>query len=151
QDMPPRPREGTRSPTSMNCKSRPNLVADSNVDWGQGLPRLREYMQRERLDVVYLSYFGTDRPEAYDVRFQALPGYGRVGPPGGEAIPRDAPRHFVAISVNNLLGIYLNDPATFAFLRSRSPTAMLGGSIAICDLTGDDAAIERIRELALTP
>ncbi|HEY2909239.1 MAG TPA: phospholipid carrier-dependent glycosyltransferase [Gemmataceae bacterium] len=126
-------------------KSQPNLVADSNVDWGQGLPRLREYMQRERLDAVYLSYFGTDRPEAYGIRFQALPGYGRVGPPGGEAIPRDAPRHVVAISINNLLGIYLNDPATFAFLRSRPPTAMLGGSVAIYDLTGDDAAIDRLR------
>jgi hypothetical protein len=28
-----------------------------------------------------------------------------------------------------LLGIYLNDPDTFAWLRSREPTAILGGSL----------------------
>jgi hypothetical protein len=120
-------------------------VADSNVDWGQGLPQLKAYMDRERIDVVYLSYFGTDRPEAHGIRFSPLPGYGRIGPPGGEAIPADAPRHVVAISANNLVGIHLPDPDTFAWLRARQPTAVLAGSIIVYDLTGDPGAVDRLR------
>ena len=73
-------------------------LADSNLDWGQGLPALKEWMDREGVDAVYLAYFGTDRPEAYGIPFRPLPGYGRVGPPGGEDIPADAPRHVVAVS-----------------------------------------------------
>ena len=121
------------------------ILADSNGDWGQGLPALRDHMRRENLDAVYLSYFGTDRPEAYGIRFQSLPGYGRVGPVGGESIPPDAARHVLAISANNLLGIYLDDPATFAWLRSRRPDAILGGSLFVFDLTGDADAIRRLR------
>ena len=122
-----------------------DFVADSNADWGQGLPQLKEYTERERIEAVYLSYFGTDRPEAYGIRYQSLPGYGRVGPAGGESIPPDAARHVLAISANNLLGIYLDDPATFAWLRSRKPDAILGGSLFVFDLTGDAEAIRRLR------
>lgn len=122
-------------------------VADSNVDWGQGLPSLKKWMDTSGIDVIYLGYFGTDRPEAHGIRFQALPGYGRVGAPGGEAIPAAAARHVVAVSVNHLLGLFLNDPDTYAWLRDRQPVAILGGCIYIFDLTGDRAAIARVRAI----
>ncbi|MDB5306250.1 MAG: Dolichyl-phosphate-mannose-protein mannosyltransferase [Gemmataceae bacterium] len=127
------------------------VVADSNADWGQDLPQLKAYMDREGIGAVYLSYFGTDRPEAYGIRFQPLPGYGRVGPPGGELTPVDAPRHVVAVSANNLLGIYIADPDTFAWLRTRPPTAILGGSIYLFDLTADPDAIRRLRAVPANP
>lgn len=123
-------------------------VADSNVDWGQALPQLKQYLDANGPDVVYLSYFGTDRPEAYGIRFHPLPTYGRVGEPGGEPIPENAARHVVVVSVNNLLGIYLNDPNTFAFLRNREPNAVLGGCLYVFDLTGDADAIRRVRAFA---
>jgi hypothetical protein len=123
------------------------FVADSNVDWGQGLPALKAYMDANDIDAVYLSYFGTDRPEAYGIRFQPLPTYGRVGEPGGEAIPASAPRHVLVVSANNLLGIYLNDPDTFAWLRTREPTTILGGGLYVYDLTGDADSVSRLRSL----
>jgi hypothetical protein len=123
------------------------FVADSNVDWGQALPQLKQYCAANGLDAVYLSYFGTDRPEAYGIRFQPLPTYGRVGEPEGEAIPASAPRHVLVVSANNLLGIYLNDPDTFAWLRTREPTAVLGGCLYVFDLTDDADAIQRLRAL----
>jgi hypothetical protein len=123
------------------------FVADSNVDWGQGLPALKSYMDANNIDAVYLSYFGTDRPEAYNIRYRPLPTYGRVGDPGGEAIPASAPRHVLVVSVNNLLGIYLNDPDTFAWLRSREPDAILGGGLYVFDLTGDADSVSRLRSL----
>lgn len=105
-------------------------------------------MNRERFDVVYLAYFGTDRPEAHGIRFQALPGYGRVGDPGGEPIPAETERHVVVVSANLLLGMFLNDPQAYAWLRERSPTTVLGGSLYVFDLTGDPKAVERVRALA---
>jgi hypothetical protein len=125
------------------------FLADSNLDWGQGLPALKDYMAREEIEAVYLSYFGTDRPESHGIRFQPLPGYGRIGLPGGETIPPCAPRHVLAVSANNLLGIYLNDPNTFAWLRERSPTAVLAGCIYVFDLTADPVAVRRVRSLPL--
>ena len=51
------------------------------------------------------------------------------------------------MSANNLLGIHLNnDPDTYAWLRNRTPVAVLGGSIYVFDLTGDAEAIRRVRE-----
>jgi hypothetical protein len=124
------------------------LLADSNLDWGQGLPLLKEWTDREGIVAVYLGYFGTDRPESYGIRYQALPGYGRAGPPGGETIPVDSPRHVLAVSANHLLGLFLNEPETYAWLRGRTPTAVLGGSIYVFDLTGDPAAVARVRAIA---
>jgi len=128
-----------------NAIAPPHALADSNRDWGQGLPALSEYMREENLDAVYLSYFGTDRPEAYGIRYQSLPGSGRIGPPGGEPIPANAPRHAVAISVNNLLGIYLANRDEYDFLRGRQPDRVLAGSLFIFDLSKNEAALIRIR------
>jgi hypothetical protein len=124
-------------------------VADSNLDWGQGLPALKQWMDREGVDAVYLAYFGTDRPEAHGIRFQPLPGYGRVGSPGGEVIPADAPRHVVAVSVNHLLGLFLNEPEAYAWLRDRAPAAVPGGCVYVFDLTGDPESVARIRSLSV--
>ncbi|MBM3979206.1 MAG: phospholipid carrier-dependent glycosyltransferase [Planctomycetes bacterium] len=123
------------------------VVADSNLDWGQGLPALAGYVRANDLGPVYLSYFGTDRPEAYGIRYQLLPTYGRVGPTADELVPPRARRHVVVVSANNLLGIYLNDPDTFAFLRAREPTALLAGCLYVYDVTDDPDALRRVRAL----
>lgn len=125
----------------------PRHVADSNADWGQGLPALRDWMNRDGVEVVYLGYFGTDRPEAYGIRFRPLPGYGRVGDPGGEDIPTDARRHVVVVSLNHLLGLNLNDPNIYAPLRGRSPVAVLAGSLVVFDVTDDPEAVRWVRSL----
>ena len=47
-------------------------LVDSNVDWGQDLVRLRDYMQQRRLDSVHLAYFGRVDPTVYGIRFTPL-------------------------------------------------------------------------------
>jgi hypothetical protein len=47
-------------------------LIDSNVDWGQDLLRLREYMDREELEGVHLAYFGRVHPHVYGIRFAPL-------------------------------------------------------------------------------
>jgi hypothetical protein len=122
-------------------------LADSNLDWGQSLPALKEWMNAAGVDVIYLAYFGTDRPEVYGIRFQLLPCYGRVGPPGGETVPLNAPRHVLALSANHLNGLFVND--AYAWLRDRTPVAIIDGSIYVFDLSGDAEAIARVRALSI--
>lgn len=42
--------------------------ADSSLDWGQGLPDLKVWLEANRgSDTVFLSYFGSDEPRRYDL------------------------------------------------------------------------------------
>jgi hypothetical protein len=123
-------------------------VADSNLDWGQDLPALKKWMDEKGVPVVYLAYFGTDRPSAHGIRYRPLPSFGHVGPEDGEPIPAGTARHVVAVSVNHLVGLYLTDADAYAWLRGRTPTAVLNHTIYVYDLTGDPEAIRRLRELA---
>ncbi len=124
------------------------LLGDSNLDWGQGLPALKEWIDREQPGPIYLSYCGTVPPEAFGIRYEPLPGYGRVGPPNGERVPENAARVILAIGVGNLQGTYLNPPTMYHWLNSRTPIARLAGCIWVYDLTGDAEALAKIRILA---
>ncbi|MFH1671396.1 MAG: glycosyltransferase family 39 protein [Candidatus Portnoybacteria bacterium] len=38
-------------------------VVDSNLDWGQDLKRLTQYVEEHKIETIYLDYFGGDSPE----------------------------------------------------------------------------------------
>ena len=54
-----------------------DILSDSNLDWGQGVIQLREYMIKEKLDSVKLSYFGSAHPEKYGIASEPLPAFPR--------------------------------------------------------------------------
>ncbi len=60
-------------------------LADSSLDWGQDLPALKQWLDRDGLQrgggSVYLSYFGTARPEYYGVQATPLAGFIDRRPP----------------------------------------------------------------------
>ncbi len=127
-----------------------HYLADTNIDWGQDLKGLKEYMDRAKIDKVYLSYFGTAPPKAYGIEFQEMPSFGAVEwPPRPiERLPRDAPRKVLAVSVTNLQGAYLGEPGPYAFFyHERTPVAKIGYSIWIYDLTGDDEAQRHLTDV----
>jgi hypothetical protein len=125
-----------------------HYLGDSNIDWGQDLRGVRDYMEREQVPMVYLSYFGTAPPEAYGIRYQAAP----VGSPvtwpekRTELLPPGTSRELLVISVTNLQGIYLTDRALYAWLRERRPVERIGYSIHVYELTGDPTAHLRLAE-----
>jgi 4-amino-4-deoxy-L-arabinose transferase-like glycosyltransferase len=115
-------------------------LADSNVDWGQDLERLKRYMDRQGLERVWLSYFGTANPDYYDLRYDPLPGSvfpGRRPIPPELLVLEKAPRlsGTVAISISNLQGVYLPhigvDRGYFEAYRNVRPAALIGGSILV--------------------
>ncbi|HET9063616.1 MAG TPA: glycosyltransferase family 39 protein [Candidatus Binatia bacterium] len=105
------------------------VLVDSNIDWGQDLIRLREYMTAEGLESVHLAYFGRVDPRVYGVRFVPL----ERTSSGGRAV----------ISATFLMGrpyFWFLDgrmrwvPAqTYAWLREREPIARVG-SMFVFDL-----------------
>lgn len=48
------------------------VLVDSNLDWGQALPDLREWMEREDIAVVQLAYFGRIDPSLYAISWRTL-------------------------------------------------------------------------------
>ena len=50
-------------------------LVDSSLDWGQDLPGLRDWLEREVTndEPVYLSYFGTGKPNSFGIEARQLP------------------------------------------------------------------------------
>ncbi|MFC1838820.1 glycosyltransferase family 39 protein [Thermodesulfobacteriota bacterium] len=44
-------------------------LIDSNLDWGQDLPKLKEYMENNGIEDLKLGYFGRVDPELYDIKY----------------------------------------------------------------------------------
>ena len=120
-------------------------LVDSNLDWGQDLKGLKRYMEREGIEEVYLSWFGSTYPDAYgyDIPHRLLPSYlyypGQVtGVPFNPLRP--APGVY-AISATNLQGVYFSDHDLFAWFRERQPVAKIGYSIFIYEVGGQEAEV----------
>ncbi len=47
-------------------------LVDSNLDWGQDLKRLRDYVDHHRVDSLRLLYFGTAEPSYYGLQYSPL-------------------------------------------------------------------------------
>ena len=110
-----------------------NHLVVSDLDWGQDLPGLADYLEGEK---VYLSYFGTTPPEQFGIRYQPIPAW----PPRG--IPEQWPFHpdyplpgTYAISAANLVGArFEENPDTLAWFRSQTPEAVIGNSIYVYEV-----------------
>jgi hypothetical protein len=111
-------------------------LLDSNLDWGQDLPRLAAWMRRNGVSSVQLGYHGADDPGRYGIAHEDLPGL-TLHP----RRPASVPFHgVVAVSPNLLFGVFprLGDP--YAALREREPFARAGVFFVFREGTPADAA-----------
>ncbi len=102
------------------------ILLDSNIDWGQGLKRVRAFMDREGIDQIGLAYFGHVDPAIYGINWD---------------FPRRDGTGFVAVSANFLHGYpyatYMSGrmlpipPDTFSWIGRHPFVADLGGGILI--------------------
>ncbi len=113
------------------------LLLDSNLDWGQDLGRLGEYMKANGIDRIGLGYFGHVDPRVYGIDYTIAP----ITPAAGR----------YAISANFLAGypyaITYAGPrirgvakGAWAWLDRLEPVARVGRSIYVFDVTSEDAA-----------
>lgn len=112
-------------------------AVDSNLDWGQDLPGLAEYMAENGIDHFYAAWLGSAPLAAYGLA-QGEPL--RVWPVGREDPMLDtfnpenpAPGVYV-FSATQLQGVYARDRARYAWFREREPTARIGYSLFVYDV-----------------
>jgi hypothetical protein len=108
-----------------------DLLVDSNIDWGQDLPRLARWLREHDVrEPVNLVYFGTADPRAWGIRYVNLErGYylERVVPPSAARVPG-----ILAISVTALRSPNSRDHELWPrLLRGREPIGRAGYSILI--------------------
>jgi hypothetical protein len=94
------------------------LFVDSTVDWGQGLPRLRAWLdQHQRGEPVYLAYFGSDLPPYQGIRAT------RIGDQYFDREPRSVPRELqpglYVVSATLLQGVYTMTPGPWTAEHER--------------------------------
>jgi 4-amino-4-deoxy-L-arabinose transferase-like glycosyltransferase len=113
-----------------------HLLLDSNLDWGQDLGRLADYVKSRGLRSACIGYFGHVSPSIYGVDFTLPP-----------AVPTPG---LCAISANFLAGYpyaitYADDhrirgvrAGVWSWFDRLTPTARIGSSIYVYDVTADD-------------
>jgi hypothetical protein len=108
----------------------------SDLDWGQDLVGLQQYVQQHDLDTLYLSYFGTTPPEFYGLHYRPLPAWPPRGIPGQTWYHPDYPLPGTyALSVANLVGArFEQNPQTFAWFWKQTPVARIGHSIDVYEV-----------------
>ncbi len=121
-------------------------LAVSDLDWGQDLPGLRDYVQEHDVDTLYLSWFGTTPPEHYGLDYQRLPSWPPPEHLEQVAWHADYPLPGTyAISVANLVAARLPGQDPFAAFRAKEPQARIGYSVYIYEVPakpeGDQAPV----------
>jgi hypothetical protein len=105
-------------------------LADSNVDWGQGLKALRTYLEDQSWpDVQLSSYVFFIRPELYGIRATPLPPLAGVPP----VFPRrfnPAPGTYV-ISASTLRGLKLVEAEMYDWFAQREPDDVVANSMLV--------------------
>lgn len=110
------------------------VLVDSNLDWGQGLQELRDWMKKEEIPVIQLAYFGRVDPVIYGVAYRSLSGEPTSGPAaisatlsvGRPYVMRWRDRPFVEPE------IAWTGEGTWSWTRGLKPDAELaGGSILV--------------------
>ncbi len=113
-----------------------NYLVVSDLDWGQDLPGLGDYVAQNDIDEVYLSYFGTTPPEQYGIRYKPIPAWPPRGIPGQLPFHPDYPLPGTyAISAANLVGSrFEENPDTLHWFRGQTPDAVIGNSIYVYEV-----------------
>ena len=106
-------------------------LIDSNLDWGQNLPGLKKYMDKNHIHKIKLGYFGRVDPGIYGIDYSLA-----------EKEPQEG---IYAISINFLVGrpyyllreegqgLLYADLNYFEKYRTLTPTAVIGNTIYIFD------------------
>ena len=115
-----------------------NYLVDSNLDWGQDLKGLGEYMKKKGIEKVHLSYFGAADPRYYNIDYEWMPSYYLPDDYGGghsrDRVFRFPRSGIVAISATNLQNVYFSDKTFYDWLKEYTPIDKIGYSLFIYDL-----------------
>lgn len=121
-------------------------LVDSNIDWGQDLGGLKEWMDENGVEQVWLSYFGEARPDYYGINYIGLDSFPPrlMNPQARPFYPHDPAPGIYAISVTNLQGVQFANHDQFAWFRNKEPLAKVGYSIFLYEVLPHGAATDLV-------
>lgn len=122
-------------------------LSDSNLDWGQDLGKLADWLEDQGNPTIYLAYFGSAPPASFGIQYQWLPTFGSSPPREAWQVPWGGQQELLAISVANLQGTYLDDHNMYRWLFDREPVARIGNSIQVYNIAGDPDAHQHLEEI----
>jgi hypothetical protein len=114
-------------------------LVDSNLDLGQNLIQLREYMEINKIAKINFSYFGSVDPRFYGISYNYMtspafepwiPGY-QAYQTSVELEDCSLKKGWIAISATNLQGVFLKNTSCYNWLRNYEPVSKIGYSIFI--------------------
>lgn len=111
-------------------------LLDSNLDWGQDLDGLKSFLYSHRWGEIGLAYFGTVPPAAIGIAYHIPPS--RIPQPGRYAISVNFEQgrpYWVRTPPGKIRPVDLGE---FSYFRFFEPTANIGYSIDVFDLSPDD-------------
>jgi len=122
-------------------------LVDSSLDWGQDLPGLKRWLDRQGLGEhsatpVYLSYFGTGDPAYYGIAARPLPSY---VPRGVRAIP-PLTGGVYCISATMLQAVYVEFGGRWTYDYERLYRTVTADVARYHRTKGDQAARRRLEQ-----
>jgi 4-amino-4-deoxy-L-arabinose transferase-like glycosyltransferase len=112
-----------------------NLLADSNLSWGQDLPLLGQWQAQHPDNPIFLIYSGTADPAHYGIgSYQMI--FEKTEPDPRMSL---SPSPVLAIDAMKLQATFQSDPANPAPLQLKDmrPIAVLGGTIYLFPIDAD--------------
>ena len=112
-------------------------LLDSNLDWGQDLGRLKEFVEANQIDDLHLAYFGTMPPKEYGIRYR-LPAFHHPEP-GWHAVSVNFVQgrpHFVRDETGQFRLVGLDEFGYFRFFDEKKQS--IGYSIDVYHLSEFD-------------
>jgi hypothetical protein len=110
---------------------RYKVLADSNLDWGQDLKGLKQWMDEHNIPKIHLAYFGTADPAYYgiDAIHEAGTWSTVLSKPRSDDTASVA--EYIAISATHLASVYFWPAKPYHLYASTEPIAVIGGSIHV--------------------
>lgn len=107
-------------------------VVDSNLDWGQDLKRLSQWVEKNNIEKIHLDYFGWSDPVYYmGPKFQWLTA-GQYK--NAEDFIQKTGGGYLAVSANFYMNSRQNPETSYAWLDQFKPMAVIGHSIWVWKL-----------------
>ena len=122
------------------------LLSDSNLDWGQGLEALADWMRQRGVARVQLAYFGTADPAHWGIDYVALPSPNSALPATASLAPGEPAPRIVALSAYQYQGVAFRGANPYAPFHELLPNDVVAGSILIFDLDHPQAKRAARRE-----
>jgi len=127
-------------------------LTDSNIDWGQSLKELSEYLKSINCQYpVFLCYFGVGDPTYYGIKYF---GFGFIN----NLLPQERPgdeikniselkKILLCVSVTNLQATYYANKEIFDWLKKINPDKKIAYSIFVYDLTNKPEQVYKLLDL----